>query len=133
MGGAPMGGGPRGAVNAGGLDQGAMDLLRSLPPAQQQEILSKLATSNASNPSAWVVKSCLAAGASGGGAGGGGFGGMGGAMYGAQRSGPPARLPPGIEVDQQAQQLLRSLSPMEQQNIVQKLQNSWNEGTVQNP
>jgi len=131
-----------GAGGSPTLDQGAMDMLRSLPPATQQEILGKLATSNVNNPSAWVVKSCLAAGAttgrSGAGAGAVGMGGMAmgavaNSMYGAMRGGAPAQLPPEIHVDAQAQQLLASLPAAEQQDIVTKLTNSFNQGTVQNP
>jgi len=133
---------PGGFWGAGGsptLDQGATDMLRSLPPATQQNILSKLATANVSNPSAWVVKSCLAAGAATGGsgaaAGASSFGRMGtvaNSMFGVMRGGP-ARLPPEIHVDQNAQQLLQSLPAAEQQDIVTKLTNSFKQGAVQNP
>lgn len=133
-------GGGFGQAQAAGLDQGALDMLKNLPHPTQQEIMSKLAAANPTNPSAWVVKSCLAANAPGGGGGAAGRAFGAGAAGGFQGRGTmgrgpsgPARLPPGISVDPQAQQLLRSLPMTEQQDIVMKLTNSWNEGKVANP
>mmetsp|Transcript_9915 Transcript_9915/g.21800 ORF Transcript_9915/g.21800 Transcript_9915/m.21800 type:complete len:473 (-) Transcript_9915:59-1477(-) len=113
------------------LDQGAKDLLGNLPMNIQQEILSKLAQANPKNPSGWVVKAALSAGARPQG----GNPGMQGGAYiqGGIAGQVPVVLPPGCEVDMQAQQLLGSLPPHEQQDIVAKLTRNYQEGKVQNP
>jgi hypothetical protein len=147
-------GGGGAASTSTGLDSGAMDMLRKLNASQQQVILSQLATSNAQNPSAWVVKACqgLVASTGGGGVVGGGASSAGGmntdalvadAIYAAIRgkqshtvqSSVPGvvQVPAGIQIDLQAQQLLSSVSLQEQQDILQKLTNSVNQGAVSNP
>jgi len=92
------------------LDSEASALLGQLPQAEQHDILEKLRSSSVRNPSAWVVKAALQAGATPAGDG-----------------GRQHRVAPGL--DEQASALLGQLPHAEQQNILEKLRSS----SVRNP
>merc|ERR1719203_1568032 len=120
------------------LDDGARELLRSLPAPTQQELLSKLAAqSDIKNPSAWMVKAALAAGARANHKGSGEQfpAQVAVEQYGAQEvaEGHGLQDENEIELDAQAQALLSTISDEAQQEILQKLQNSINDGRVKNP
>merc|ERR1719433_1507193 len=87
--------------------------------------MSKLMTTpGVKNPSAWVAKAAMAAGATASGA----------ALQQQQQQSTLADNTSGqCEVDENASALLQTLSEDAQQEILTKLQNSWMEGKVQNP
>eukprot|EP00927_Polykrikos_kofoidii_P045896 TRINITY_DN4003_c0_g2_i1.p1 TRINITY_DN4003_c0_g2~~TRINITY_DN4003_c0_g2_i1.p1 ORF type:complete len:262 (+),score=65.99 TRINITY_DN4003_c0_g2_i1:90-875(+) len=98
-----------------GIDPPARQLLMSLPPPTQQEIIAKLMQqANVRNPSAWIAKAAMQAGATSN---------LQGAQVGNQVTG----------LDPQAMALLASLPEAAQHEIQTKLMNSLKTGNVMNP
>jgi len=98
------------------LDAQAQELLATLPVEEQEHILDKLqAESGVRNPSAWVAKAALSAGAA--------PRSRSGASQHSQRLG----------LDPQAQQLLQTLGPDQQEEIMAKLEEAQAAGQVRNP
>jgi len=104
----------------GSLDAAAQGLLASLPAQVQQDLIGKLETDpTIRNPSAWVAKAAMQAGAAPN------------RSSGAPRQtftgqGPPPPAPPGmqLQLDARAQELLATITPEAQQEIMAKLQNT---------
>eukprot|EP00927_Polykrikos_kofoidii_P045895 TRINITY_DN4003_c0_g1_i1.p1 TRINITY_DN4003_c0_g1~~TRINITY_DN4003_c0_g1_i1.p1 ORF type:complete len:256 (+),score=62.39 TRINITY_DN4003_c0_g1_i1:53-820(+) len=121
-GGIPLGGGApahfQGDAAYGmhfGIDHPARQLLMSLPPATQQEIIAKLMQqANVRNPSAWIAKAAMQAGATSN-----------------LQGGQVGNQGPGL--DPQATALLASLPEAAQHEIQMRLMNSLKTGTVINP
>lgn len=97
------------------LDQQATVLLETLPLHTQQDILAKLqAQIGVRNPSAWVAKAALAAGAT---------------PQSVVTKGPQMAK---LDLDAEASNLLATLSPTTQEGILLKLHDAKDAGTVRN-
>lgn len=120
------------------LDDSAMGLLQSLPPEKQEEIISKLKNmESVRNPSAWVARAALEAGAPPKQP---GMGGMAGSItpVGMQASPmiPAARTSSKwnlMGLDANALAMLEALPEHSQEEIMQKLQEGALTGNIRNP
>lgn len=98
------------------LDEQAQELLATLPVHEQENILDKLqAESGVRNPSAWVAKAALSAGAT------------------PQSRSGASQQSRALGLDAQAQQLLQTLDPDQQAEILAKLEEQQAAGQVRNP
>lgn len=127
-----MGASPSAEVRAiDSIDDQARNLFESLPAEKQEELAAKLEAEKDSirNPSAWVAKNAMAAGA---GPGASSMGQKGGQKGGASR-GPPRGGPAAAALDDRAKELLVSLPFANQTEILNTLEEMYANGTCRNP